>query len=668
MAQGRRPLSSNAPTDLERPSGRLVVTGPAGMEIQVLDGRYRVMDRGAERLEAELPTGLYVVRWLAADEVHEEVVQITPERKATRASYAPPERLETALRHTSPANRKPPSAASAIVVLEQAEDPRLRGKLSKGVRLYDADQVAQASDSTAVAAVREQFGENRDGAGWAVRVYPVSAGAHRLRFETVQGYRLNYTVPAIAGRRTLVLLRQTSGQALVRLDGRYTTISQRGADPTRTVLLSTPQTGATRVAPDHLRLADTLLAGLATGRDVLSAATMKRLFGARTDPLLQLYAVVLILSALQAGRSPALDDPAPASARQRATFRARWRREAQALLNRLPKDMADLPDVVACRHWIADRGPAEVANPPMLAACAAWTNEAIWAARPDAETGSPGSRPISRAGAWLVQRASLAKGGELDAVAGLSRERDYFRARLRSSSISLGLGVVAAAAGVVAAIPLVPEFDFPNLLAALRRWSPALAEYRQILVVALTAAAAGLSAHQLFSAAWMRPSKPYARFVERRPIYLEATDRIPNTALAQIANKHALALASPHFRQPILHADDPQKGRFGGLAERGGYRLSASFGPSDRAHWVEVDLRVTAAPGAGARSGDQVVFFLHDSFDESQVVQPLVDNLAELHLSAYGGFTVGVWLPRANVALELDLAELPDAPQIIRDW
>jgi len=42
------------------------------------------------------------------------------------------------------------------------------------------------------------------------------------------------------------------------------------------------------------------------------------------------------------------------------------------------------------------------------------------------------------------------------------------------------------------------------------------------------------------------------------------------------------------------------------------------------------------------------------------------DGHAELKVTAWGGFTVGLWLPIQQVELELDLAEVPGAPQNIR--
>jgi hypothetical protein len=120
---------------------------------------------------------------------------------------------------------------------------------------------------------------------------------------------------------------------------------------------------------------------------------------------------------------------------------------------------------------------------------------------------------------------------------------------------------------------------------------------------------------------------------------------------------------APALKRNITNTDDPCKGRFGGVASRGGYTLSAKFGRGLKG-WVQLTLRVkrrsTAAPAS------QVQFFLHDSFEPDRIVVPILENEAELPTLAYGGFTVGVWIAEAGIELELDLAEVKDAPEIIR--
>lgn len=112
--------------------------------------------------------------------------------------------------------------------------------------------------------------------------------------------------------------------------------------------------------------------------------------------------------------------------------------------------------------------------------------------------------------------------------------------------------------------------------------------------------------------------------------------------------------------------NDPWKGRFGGQAARDGFVLSAEFrhvGTSS----VQILIRVTAPDTAKPSDLECVDLYLHDSFHPDVVPAVFHGREAELSLLSYGGFTVGAWVACRGVELELDLAELPDAPQVIRE-
>lgn len=105
-----------------------------------------------------------------------------------------------------------------------------------------------------------------------------------------------------------------------------------------------------------------------------------------------------------------------------------------------------------------------------------------------------------------------------------------------------------------------------------------------------------------------------------------------------------------------VHDDaDPQKGRWGGLSSRGGFKVTVEKLDSEGRDWVEFALVVRRDDGRPF-SG-RVTFHLHDSFTRSKV--PLkVDGKAEARLVrwAYGAFTVGVEI-EGGPLLEIDLAE-----------
>jgi hypothetical protein len=123
----------------------------------------------------------------------------------------------------------------------------------------------------------------------------------------------------------------------------------------------------------------------------------------------------------------------------------------------------------------------------------------------------------------------------------------------------------------------------------------------------------------------------------------------------------------PALRRPITHFDDPQKGRFGGQPERNGFKLTASFAGTSDPKWVQINLLVTAQPGP-AQTASEAEFFLHDTFRRERIKAEFDQGKAHLPLRAFGGFTVGVWIASHGVELELDLAELPDAPTIVKEW
>lgn len=124
---------------------------------------------------------------------------------------------------------------------------------------------------------------------------------------------------------------------------------------------------------------------------------------------------------------------------------------------------------------------------------------------------------------------------------------------------------------------------------------------------------------------------------------------------------------SPAMSRPAGPLSDPNKGRFGGKDTCGGFTLNARFSPTKSKKWVVITLIVDAANSVQLSHGDTVWFCLHPTFEPQWIKVMFRGRHATLSLQAWGGFTVGAWLPAHNVELECDLAELTDAPQIIRE-
>jgi hypothetical protein len=115
-------------------------------------------------------------------------------------------------------------------------------------------------------------------------------------------------------------------------------------------------------------------------------------------------------------------------------------------------------------------------------------------------------------------------------------------------------------------------------------------------------------------------------------------------ALKFLAQPKRIAPQKPRQQDSL----DPEKGRWGWLPRRDGYELFAFVRESDFSHdWFEIDIGVKqAAPSA---DGDvQVRFHLHPTFTKPLMQTPLRDGFAQIHVGAYGAFTVGAEVLEGN--------------------
>jgi len=123
---------------------------------------------------------------------------------------------------------------------------------------------------------------------------------------------------------------------------------------------------------------------------------------------------------------------------------------------------------------------------------------------------------------------------------------------------------------------------------------------------------------------------------------------------------------------PIKVENDPQKGRWGGLAERNGRRLQATLvdtSSSDSLFVVHIVVEsIDNTPLVGP-----VVFHLHPTFQHNVIRVGRVQDARRAGLydvTSYGAFTVGAQARDGAgrwIGLELDLADLPDLPKPYRD-
>jgi hypothetical protein len=106
----------------------------------------------------------------------------------------------------------------------------------------------------------------------------------------------------------------------------------------------------------------------------------------------------------------------------------------------------------------------------------------------------------------------------------------------------------------------------------------------------------------------------------------------------------------------------------GGRSENNDRRVWATVtaDPEDE-DWYDVRLEVISTDPLNKPLTGEVEVFLHPSCPNDHQVVPVKDGKATLEFSAWGAFTVGVSADDGKTKLELDLAELPNAPQEFRE-
>jgi Mrp family chromosome partitioning ATPase len=126
------------------------------------------------------------------------------------------------------------------------------------------------------------------------------------------------------------------------------------------------------------------------------------------------------------------------------------------------------------------------------------------------------------------------------------------------------------------------------------------------------------------------------------------------------------AVTSPSFLDAEPVQTDPQKGKWGGLSESNGRRLTAVVSPRPGGEgWFHLEMRVESTDPSKPLAG-RVRFHLHDTFPTASPEVPVTDETAWLKVAAWGAFTVGAEADGGETKLELDLAELPDAPDVFK--
>jgi hypothetical protein len=117
---------------------------------------------------------------------------------------------------------------------------------------------------------------------------------------------------------------------------------------------------------------------------------------------------------------------------------------------------------------------------------------------------------------------------------------------------------------------------------------------------------------------------------------------------------------------PVVHSDDPQKDRWGGLDTRSGRAARAVLESVERDIFY---FSVTVEATDGSKLEPPIFFHLHDSYPRSvatirRVIDGRIAKLSEW--TATGVFAIGIQVRDAAghwISLELDLAQLPSLPK-----
>lgn len=116
---------------------------------------------------------------------------------------------------------------------------------------------------------------------------------------------------------------------------------------------------------------------------------------------------------------------------------------------------------------------------------------------------------------------------------------------------------------------------------------------------------------------------------------------------------------------PVTHANDPQKGRFGGKSTVNGKTLSVEYDSYIIPGFLNLTIKVAA--GEGELTSD-VYLFLHNSFAKSIIrLEGYGKKEVEYKIPSYGAFTIGAIVDNGNTLLELDIAELENFPEKFRN-
>ncbi|SMF70893.1 hypothetical protein SAMN02982917_3955 [Azospirillum oryzae] len=659
----------SAETAPARPLIGLSLVARPGIAIRLLDGGLHEIARGSGRLDTEQPQGLYLVEWSSAGRQSQTMVRLDGSQEREEIHFDPSDKDSSdALDHDTnerialvdavngtlrPSER---NSESSIILVVSGESDTLRKAADLNLRLYDREEVAMRADRAAAPDLVL-------GAGERAHCYRVRPGRYHIGFQSILGERLGQSVPALAGRQTLVFLTVSHTKLIVADGEEFDEEDSVGVDPARTTIITVRGDEEDYRVRERVRLARLMLFDLTNATNSLSDDVVAVLDDPKTDPLLKLYGALVALSVHE--RSGSIT---PSEARQDGIlsfFDQSWTARLRDWIAKPAQPGLPTDALAAC--WRLQRSnphafdmaewntlPSRIEAPPMLECAWRWAiEESI--ARPSAVRGTAIVAATARSAGgsqpWLCWQLAAAKAR-------------FSPVRAKAGDLP---SLVTRVAGKVAA--LVDPHDLNrSFLNGLEGLSPDIqaTALRALQLVVPTATKVSTDTITDLAVALGLPS----RLLRKRLVKTsEALDSASASTLTSGRDKSLADTPSrPREQAPglslrILHKNDLQKGRFGGEPRRGGFAVSAEFEKTNSKNWTRAILRVEGP----SRDGEAVQFHLHNSFKPPLETRKFRSGVAKLTVTVWGGFTLGVWIPAHGVELELDLAQLSDAPRIVRE-
>lgn len=655
--------------------GFLAIDAGAGVGFRILDTEGKEVGRGTGKWTQPQAPGLYAVQWASATDQHETLVRVSP-RTTASAVYAPAATGvsgggigATLMEAPRIVEELRPSAAAAdssiAVVLVSGRDVD-EAEILRDLRLLDTRETTISGTDNQLVGIGAEGRET-------ARSFAVRPGRYLLTYRAMTGETLQQTVPALRGRQTMIFMEAAKGDVLLAEGEGFARVSRTGIDPARTVMISLAgDEGEPRIR-ERLRLTRLLLRDLSTGSASLTHDFITILDQPQTDPLLKLAGVLTVLAHVESGTSPSIDEPSRHGDSPQ-DHRYQWLPRAAEWLRDLRHEK--LPPDVAIAWWQLKRlgfegRPDKVAssiNVPPMYTCA-WR----WAAARSADY--PGAirryaavRAATRSRGptepWLSWKATAAKAapsaarsggaGRIEALAQSVAEKS--RLLIGNANDALATADIIARAGPEAGIMAMHANSLSRSIQSTGSLPSDLASALSMPGRTLQRYLA--STNQQLSDLLSEDSV-LAQATRDASISVPLLAPRPDIAPTYIPEEDA---AAPGLVRRIEHSDDPQKGRFGSLSTRQGYAARAEFAETTSRNWTRITLIVEGP----ALDRDEVLFYLHDSFPKDVRRERFRDGRAKTSVTSWGGFTVGIWLPRQGIELELDLALLPDAPVPIR--